>query len=273
MSVSPAENPVSPTRHTSPLLQVRWVSPGPESAPTALAFTGFGHRLDPWQRLRPADWRVGVVEFPVGSPAGFNWEAAELARQLGRFWRSARRRALLSFSYGGLGATAVGRVLAQADPHNFPRPDFAAYVAPVQWARAPWTLLKTVPRGARPRVLKGLANGGARVGALARGLGGESIGQFVQLVARYVGWDFVNQYLPYIDWIDSEARTVATWDGLPWPNLLVGARRDRVIPATGMHRLAAKHPNVDYVEVDASHFNAVDAARPELLRRLGALLV
>ena len=259
----------APTATSRLSLDVRWVRPGPPDAPTALAFTGFGHRLDPWMRLRPPGWRVGVAGFPVGSAPTAVWEPADLAAQLAAHWRGAPRRALLAFSFGAAGATAVAGVLADADPAL--RPQFAAYVAPVQWARAPWGVLRAVPRGARLRALRGIASGSNRLLPVVGRLAGPSVNQFVGIVERYVGWDFVAQYLPYLDWIDPTARTLAAWQSHPWPALLVGGSADRVIPHAGMARQAAGLSNVAYAEVASTHFDALDRARPRLLERLAAL--
>ena len=259
----------APTATSRLRLDVRWVQPGPPTAPTALAFTGFGHRLDPWIRLRPPGWRLGVVEFPVGSPPTTVWDPADLARQLADHWREAPRRALLAFSFGSAGATAVAEVLANAAPDI--RPQFAAYVAPVQWARAPWGVLRAIPRGARLRALQGVARGTNRLLPVVGRLAGPSVNQFVAIVERYVGWDFVAQYLPYIDWIDPTARTLAKWQAHPWPSLLVGGVGDQVIPHAGMAAQAAGLSNVAYAEVASTHFNALDRARALLLERLGAL--
>ena len=250
-------------------LAVRWVQPGPPGMPTAIAFTGFGHRLDPWMRLRPPGWRVGVVEWPIGAPPTQVWEPADLAAQLADLWVGAPRRALLAFSFGAAGATAVGEVLATADAAL--RPQFAAYVAPVQWARAPWGMLKAVPRGARLRALRGMAAGSRRVTPLIGRLAGASVREFIAVVERYVGWDFVARYLPYIDWIDSPATTIARWEAHPWPSLLVGGTADRVIPHAGMRALAEPLANVAYGEVASTHFNALDRARPLLLERMAGL--
>lgn len=255
---------------TSLLLNVRWVQPGPATAPTALAFTGFGHRIDPWTRLRPAGWRLAVVEFPIGSPPGQVWEPTALAAQLERFWGRASQRALLAFSFGAAGASAVARVLAEALPEQ--RPAFAAYVAPVQWGKAPWRLLRGIPRGVRLAALRGLARGSGRLMPLVGRAGGASVQQFVGIVERYVGWDFVAHYLPYLDWIDSPRDTVAAWSAQPWPSLLVGGTRDTVIPAEGMRTLTAAFPKVAYREVDSTHFNALDQAAPHINAALAQLL-
>ena len=256
----------SPPTPTSLRLRIAWVQPGPTTAATALAFTGFGHRLDPWKRLRPPGWRLGVVEFPVGTPPSSVWEPAALARRVASAWSEAPRRALLAFSFGAAGATAVAEVLAAGEAG--PAPDFAAYVAPVQWARAPWSLLRAVPRGSRLGLLRGMANGSARVLPLIGKLTGSTVNQFVGVVERYVGWDFVAQYLPYIDWIDSPARTLAKWESHPWPSLLVGGDADQVIPAEGMRSRAGELVRVEYAEVASTHFNALDRARELIVNRL-----
>ena len=254
------------TSATSRLLNIKWVKPGAPTDPTVLAFTGFGHRLDPWMRLRPERWRVGVLEFPVGTPPSEVWTPEALTAQLPRYWGEAAHRALLSFSFGGAGASAVAEVLAKADKRL--QPEFAAYVAPVQWARAPWSLFRSVPADKRLGLLKRLVNGGSK---LVRPFAGQSVKQFVHIVENYVGWDFVAYYLPYIDWIDSTRQTTTKWSAHPWPSLLVGATGDRVIPNGSMARHASR-VGIDYFDVTASHFNALDRAAAELRTRLAGVL-
>lgn len=251
-------------------IPVRWVSPGPASQPTVLAFTGFGHRLDPWMRLRPPGWRVGVLDFPIGHPPTEPWSARDLAGALVPHWGEASHRALCSFSFGAAGASAVGKVLTQV--RGLPVPHFASHVAPVQWARAPWRLLRGVPTPARLKVLRGFASGSRTVRPLASKLAGPSVKQFVHVVEHYTGWDFVARYLPYIDWIDSTRSTLGQWDINPWPTLFVGGDRDRVIPNSEMAAQAAGHTRVEYASVDARHFDALDAARPLILERLARVL-
>ena len=251
---------------------MRWVVPGPDDAPTVLAFTGFGHRLDPWQRLRAPGWRVGVLEFPVGSPPTEVWTPEGLAEQLPRFWGRAARRVLMSFSFGAAGATSVGRVLARTarapDATGLLLPHRAIHVAPVQWARIPWSILRRIPASARLPALKRLAKGGGALMALAGKTGDYGMREFVQLVDRHVGWDFVAFYLPYLDWIDPVRKTLATWSANPWPTHLIGATRDRVIPSKPMRGQVSSFAGVAYDEFDAAHFNAVDAARTEIFRLL-----
>lgn len=229
--------------------------------PTAIAFTGFGHRLDPWRRLQLPGWRLGVVEFPVNRSPGEPWTLETLVPQLDALWRTASHRALLAFSFGGAGATAFAKTIAASDGH-YAAPDFAAYVAPVQWARIPWAVLRQIPARKRLGVLKNFARGGAAVlGPVAARLGNPTVRDFVNIVERYVGWDFVAYYLPYLDWIDSTKRTLREWQSHPWPSLLVGADRDNVIPAAPMPADVAKYgPDVDYLEVEGVHYNALDAA-------------
>ena len=256
------------------------MQPGPPTLPTAIAFTGFGHRLDPWRRLRLPGWRLGVVEFPIERPPDDPWTLGALVPQIDALWREAPRRALLSFSFGGAGATAVANAIAEANAGVeegasarpvlaapiLAAPDFAAYVAPVQWARAPWSVLKKIPARKRLSVLKNFARGGAAVlGPLAARLGNPAVRDFVNVVERYVGWDFVAYYLPYLDWIDSTKRTLRAWQSHPWPTLLVGADRDNVIPAAPMPTEAARYaPDVEYVEVEGVHYNALDRAAGEI---------
>jgi len=252
------------------LLNVRWVVPGLERSPTLLAFTGFGHRLDPWQRLKAPGWRVGVVEFPIGSAPTEVWKADQLAAQLDRFWGHASHRALFAFSYGGAGATAVARVLAKAE--KLSKPDLAVYIAPVQWARAPWTMLKALPVSMRLKALRGIAKGSTTLLPLAGKLAGNSVRQFAHVVERYVGWNFVAHYLPYIDWIDSPQKTIREWNSHPWPSLLVGAGNDTVIPVAGLRSMKPLLGKVEYWESDATHFNAVDAARQLVSERLQTIV-
>ena len=258
---------------TSPRLHVEWVQPGPATLPTALAFTGFGHRLDPWRRLRPPGWRLGVVEFPVNRDPRQPWTLAALLPQLDAAWREAPRRALLAFSFGGAPATAVAEALAAAGPDAYARPDLAVYTAPVQWSRIPWPALRAIPPKARLSVLKHGARSGSRLlGPIAARLGNPAVRQFADMVERYVGWDFVGYYLPYLDWIDPPARTLAQWASHPWDSRLVGAVGDTVIPAAGMRAQVERHgPGVAYHEVHASHYQALDAARASLLDALRRL--
>ncbi len=255
---------------TSLLLNVRWVRPGRATDPTVLAFTGFGHRLDPWIRLQPEGWRVGVLEFPIGSPPGRVWQPEALAAQLGRYWGQASRRALMGFSFGAAGATRVAGVLAKADAGA--RPEYVAYVAPVQWANIPWQLLRRVPRGLRLNALRGLARGTGSLLPLVSHGRGQTVKHFVNIVDKHVGWDFVAHYLPYLDWIDSPKRTLETWSSHPWPSLLVGASQDTVIPAAGMRSAMPAYPKLMYREVSASHFDALDQAGPHLRRALAQLV-
>ena len=245
------------------------MQPGPPDAPTALAFTGFGHRLDPWRRLRLPGWRLGVVEFPVKRSPDDPWTLDALVPQIDALWREAPRRALLAFSFGGAGATAVANAIAaDAIAANAPlaAPDFAAYVAPVQWARIPWSVLKKIPARKRLSVLKNFARGGAAVlGPLAARLGNPAVRDFVNIVERYVGWDFVAYYLPYLDWIGTTKKTLRDWQSHPWPTLLVGADRDNVIPVAPMPAEVARYaPDVAYVEVEGVHYNALDRAAAEI---------
>lgn len=258
---------------TSRLLAVNWVKPGASTDPTILAFTGFGHRLDPWQRLQPEGWRVGVIEFPVGSPPSQIWSPDALAQQLKRFWGEASHRALLSFSFGGAGATAVGNALISSPDSTPILPDLAIHVAPVQWAKAPWSILRSIPVGMRLRALKSVTSGANKLLPLAGKLTGSSLTQFVNVVERYVGWDFVAFYLPYIDWIDSTTKTLGFWEKHPWPTTLVGASHDQVIPIAGMHALNQQFKRVAFQEIRAQHFDAVDRARPLILDQLSKLLV
>ena len=258
---------------TSPVLRVEWVQPGPPTAPTALAFTGFGHRLDPWRRLRPPGWRLGVVEFPVNRSPDAPWTLDALLPQLDALWRDAPARALLAFSFGGAPATAVAHAIAAA-PERYAAPDFAAYVAPVQWSRIPWPALRAIPEKRRLWVLQNLARGGAAmIGPVAAKLGNPAVRDFAKLVDKYVGWDFVAFYLPYLGWIDSTKKTLKSWQSHPWPSLLVGAMQDQVIPAAEMATEVARYaPDVAFHSVRAVHYNALDTAGPELRKRLAALV-
>ncbi len=232
---------------TSPILRVDWVQPGPVTAPTALAFTGFGHRLDPWRRMRPPGWRLGVVEFPVNRPPDAPWTLETLLPQIDALWRDAPARALLSFSFGGAPATAVANAIA-AEPDRYVAPDFAAYVAPVQWSRIPWPAIRAIPQQRRLWVLKNFARGGsAMIGPLAAKLGNPAVRDFAHLVDRYVGWDFVGFYLPYLEWIGSSKKTLRDWGRHPWPTQLFGASEDRVIPSAGMAAGVGRYsPGVGY---------------------------
>lgn len=258
---------------TSPRLHIEWVQPGPPTAPTALAFTGFGHRLDPWRRLRPVGWRLGVAEFPVGRPPESPWTLETLLPQLEAAWGNATHRALLAFSFGAAPATQVATALAATAPGTYHLPDVAIYTAPVQWSRIPWSALRTIPRSMRLSVLRNTARSVSRIiGPLAERLGNPAIRQFSEMVERYVGWDFVGYYLPYLEWIDPIPRTLASWSRSPWPTHLVGAVGDTVIPAAGMSTDLRQHaPHVQYHEVTASHYQALDAARPIILSTLAAL--
>ena len=249
------------------------MQPGPPDLPTAIAFTGFGHRLDPWRRLRLPGWRLCVVEFPVNHDPTRPWTLDALVPQLDALWREAPRRALLSFSFGGAGATAFAKTI-HAAPDQYAAPDFAAYVAPVQWARIPWSVLKAVPVRRRLGFLKGFARGGAAtLGPLAARLGNPAVRDFVNIVERYVGWDFVAHYLPYLDWIDSPKRTLRAWQSHAWDTVLVGADRDNVIPVAPMPGQVAQYaPDVDYLQVEGVHYNAMDRAAPEIRRRAAALV-
>ncbi len=255
---------------TSLVLGIRWIVAGDDTSPTILAFTGFGHRLDPWQRLRAPGWRLGVLEFPIGTSPDKVWTAAALAAQLERFWGKASHRALLAFSFGAAPATAVSGVLAKAAQEKHVH--LAAYVAPVQWGKAPWSLLRAMPVKMRLQLLRGVAKGSNSLVPLAGKLGYQTVRQFVHIVERYVGWDFVAHYLPYLDWIDSPRTTIEQWNQHPWPVTLFGASNDPVIPVEGMQSLAAKHTSVHYQEVVGHHFDAVDAARPHLLKLLSVAL-
>lgn len=258
---------------TSPRLHIEWVQPGLPTAPTALAFTGFGHRLDPWRRLRPEGWRLGVIEFPVGRSPEQPWTLETLLPQIDAAWREAPRRALLAFSFGGAPATQVASALAAAIPGTYVLPDVAVYTAPVQWSRIPWSALRTIPKSMRLSVLRKTARSGSRLlGPIAERLGNPAVRQFSEMVERYVGWDFVGYYLPYLEWINPVEATLTAWRGHPWPSQLVGAVGDTVIPAAGMAGAVAKWaPSVDYHEVIASHYQALDAARPLILSELSRL--
>ena len=258
---------------TSPLLRAEWLQPGPPTLPTAIAFTGFGHRLDPWRRLRLPGWRLAVVEFPIHRDPGDPWTSDTLVPQLDALWREAPHRALLSFSFGGAGATAFAKTIA-AGAGAYALPDFAAYVAPVQWARIPWSVLRSIPAGRRLGFLKTFASGGAAVlGPIAARLGHPAVRDFVHVVERYVGWDFVAYYLPYLDWIDPTEDTLRAWQSHPWPSLLVGGARDNVIPAAPMAAGVAKYaPDVAYLEVPAVHYNALDLAAPAIRQRAAGVL-
>jgi len=252
------------------LLNIDWVQPGKPTQPTVIAFTGFGHRLDPWTRFAPKGWRVGVVEFPVGNPPSEVWTPETLTAQLDRFWGEASHKALVSFSFGGAGATQVSNVLAKADPDK--RPNIAAYVAPVQWAKAPWSILKRVRPHRRLRWLQRLSVGATKVSPLSSKLGGPALEQIVRIVENHIGWDFVAHYLPYIGWIDSKIKTVRAWSGHPWPCLLIGASLDKTVPCRRMAWRVRSVENVTYHEVDANHFNAFDTARPILMETLERLI-
>ena len=108
--------------------------------------------------------------------------------------------------------------------------------------------------------------------AMAGRSGGHSIREFVQLVDRHVGWEFVAFYLPYLDWIDGTKTTLATWDQAPWPNHLFGASDDRVIPVKGMRAQQSLLGTTVFHETSGMHFNAVDAARPHITTLLTQLL-
>ncbi len=258
---------------TSPRLHIEWVQPGPATQPTALAFTGFGHRLDPWRRLLPPGWRLGVIEFPVGRSPEQPWTLDAILPQVNAAWRDAPQRALLAFSFGGAPATYLANAIVAAAPGTYARPDVAVYTAPVQWSNIPWSTLRTIPRGARLSVLKHAAKSGSKlIGPLAARLGNPAVRQFAEMVERYVGWDFVGFYLPYMEWIDSTSRTLAAWQTHPWPSHLVGAIGDTVIPAAGMAAQVARlAPRVHYHEVEASHYNALDMAKPIILGELARL--
>ncbi len=259
---------------TSPVLRVEWVQPAAPSAPTVLAFTGFGHRLDPWRRLRPAGWRVGVVEFPVNRAPDQPWTLAALLPQIDALWREAPARALLAFSFGGAPATAVANAIAAA-PDRYAAPDFAAYVAPVQWSRIPWPALRAIPARRRLWALKNFARGGAAVlGPVAARLGNPAVRDFANLVERHVGWDFVAFYLPYLDWINSAKQTLREWDAHPWPTYLFGASDDRVIPSAEMAAQAGVYaPNVTFVQTAGVHYNALDMARATIVEQLAKVVL
>jgi len=252
------------------ILNIDWVKPGKPSQPTMLAFTGFGHRIDPWKRFAPKGWRVGVLEFPVGNPPSDVWTPESLTAQLDRFWGEASHRAIVSFSFGAAGTTQVSNVLAKAELRK--RPNFVAYVAPVQWAKAPWSILKRVRPHRRLRWLQRLSVGATRVSPLSSKLGGPALEQIVRIVENYVGWDFVAHYLPYIDWIDTRLKTVKSWKTHPWPCLLIGASLDQTVPCKRMSWRVKSASNVTYHEVEANHFNALDTARPLLTKTLEELI-
>jgi len=251
------------------LLNIDWVQPGKPSQPTVLAFTGFGHRLDPWTRLAPKGWRVGVVEFPVGNPPSEVWTPEALTAQLDRFWGQASHRAIVAFSFGAAGATQVSNVLAKAEPKK--QPQFVAYVAPVQWAKAPWSILKRVRPHRRLRWLQRLSVGATKVSPLSSKLGGPALEQIVRIVENHIGWDFVAHYLPYIDWIQTRLKTVRAWSKHPWPCILVGASLDKTVPCRKMAWRVRSVDNVTYHEVEANHFNALDTARSLLTEKLERL--
>ncbi len=252
------------------LLNIDWVKPGKPDQPTMLAFTGFGHRLDPWKRFAPDGWRVGVLGFPTENPPSDVWTPETLTEQLERFWGEAPFKALVSFSFGAAGATQVSNVLAKADPKK--RPDLVAYVAPVQWAKAPWSILKRVRPHRRLRWLQRLSVGATKVSPISSKLGGPALEQIVRIVENYVGWDFVAHYLPYIGWIDTRLKTVRSWATHPWPCLLIGASLDQTVPSRRMAWRVKSASNVTYHEVEANHFNALDTARPLLTEHLEKLL-
>lgn len=258
---------------TSPILRVDWVQPGPATLPTVLAFTGFGHRLDPWRRMRPPGWRLGVIEFPVNRAPDDPWTIATLMPQIDALWREAPARALLSFSFGGAPATAVANAIAAA-PDKFAPPDLAAYVAPVQWSRIPWPAIRAIPARKRLWALKNFARGGAAMlGPIAAKLGNPAVRDFVNIVDRYVGWDFVAFYLPYLDWIRSTKSTLTDWERHVWPTHLFGASDDRVIPSVGMAtQVASFAPGVTFHQTTGVHYNALDMARPAILSALRGLL-
>jgi hypothetical protein len=258
-----------PDANSSMVLNIEWVLPGESNLPTVIVFTGFGHRLDPWTRFRPNGWRVGVVEFPTGNPPSEVWTPEALAAQVQTFWADAPVRALLSFSFGGAGATRVSSVLAKADAML--KPDFVAYIAPVQWAKAPWSILKRVRPHRRLRWLQRLSTGATKVSPISARLGGPALEQIVRIVENYVGWDFVAHYLPYIDWIDSKTRAARAWGTHPWPIYLVGASLDKTVPVRRMQSLVKSKGNIEYKEIEANHFNAIDSARPLLVEALEKL--
>lgn len=104
--------------------------------------------------------------------------------------------------------------------------------------------------------------------AMSGKAGGRSIRDFVRMVDRHVGWDFVAHYLPYLDWIDSQSQTLRIWDTCPWPNHLIGAAEDRVIPVSGMQAMNGKLGSTVYDEFAGTHFNAVDVARAHIFKLL-----
>lgn len=251
------------------LLNIDWVKPGKPCQPTLLAFSGFGHRLDPWTRLAPKGWRVGVVGFPVGNPPSEAWTPETLTAQLERFWGEASHRAIVSFSFGAAGATQVGNILAKAEVGK--RPELVAYIAPVQWAKAPWSILKRVRPHRRLKWLQRLSVGATKVSTLSSKLGGPALEQIVRIVENHIGWDFVAHYLPYIDWIQTRVKTVRAWDKHPWPCLLIGASMDKTVPCRRMAWRVKYVDNVTYHQVEANHFNALDSARPLLTEKLEKL--
>ena len=108
---------------------------------------------------------------------------------------------------------------------------------------------------------------------IAERLGNPAVRQFAEMVERYVGWDFVGYYLPYIEWIESPQRTLEAWQRHPWPTHLVGAVGDTVIPEHSMAAEVSRHaPDVRYHRVEASHYQALDMARPIVLGQLATLL-
>ena len=259
---------------TGSIIPIDWVQSGAPDMPCVLAFTGFGHRMDPWQRLRPEGWRLGVIRFPVGLDSRYPVDPSVLAEAVEQAWSGSSARVAMAFSFGGAALAQLGQVWSDAT-FSGSRPDMVHYVAPVQWARAPWSTLRRIPRRHRLRILRSVARyGPGLVAPFLPAPQRAAAGQFAQMVERYVGWDFVDFYLPYLDWIDSTAETVRQWNAQTWPITLIGAKSDQVIPAVGMPELLARAaPGIRYQEVEASHFNALDAARPFLLKDLESLVL
>ncbi len=220
--------------------------------------------------MRPPGWRLGVIEFPVNRDPADPWTLDTLLPQIDALWREAPARALLAFSFGGAPATAVANAIAAA-PERYAAPDFAAYVAPVQWSRIPWPAIRAIPAQRRLWVLKNFARGGAAMlGPIAAQLGNPAVRDFAKLVDQHVGWDFVGYYLPYVGWIDTTKQTLRNWEHHPWPTHLFGASEDRVIPSGGMATQAQRYaPNIAFHQTGGVHFNALDMARPAIMSSLG----
>lgn len=256
-------------------LRVDWIKKGEDTMPTLLVFTGFGHRLDPWQRLRLSAWRIGVIRFPIGSPPTLVWTPEAMLQQLNRYWLKASRRALIGFSFGAAGVITIGRTLLEANEaanrqgkELLAIPEFSACIAPVQWAKAPWTILKTIPPNLRLKALKGIGKGSQTIVPFLGKVGGASVKQFTQVIERYVGWEFVAHYLPYLDWIDTKKNTVETLNSFPWETAFFAATHDQVIPLEGMQKARQNGNDFNFHEVDGQHFNAVDRSAELLYKYL-----